>query len=164
MPITSNSVVTGTFSQDQYVLETVLINDGVGVGGTITVSPDKPTYLYGESVIVTAAPNTGWQFAGWEGDLSGTDLSEDIVMTQDTQAVARFVQDQYPLTTDVVSNPVPGGTPPGGVIIRTPDKPTYGYGEGLSLTAEPFGGWEFVGWTGALSRHTGHAIVDHLPG
>lgn len=151
LPITSNSVITGTFSQDQYVVEPVVINEGVGVGGTITVDPDKPGFLYGESVTVTATPNTGWQFGGWEGDLSGTDLSQTFTMTQDIQAAARFIQDQYLLTTNVVSNPVPGGTPPGGVIVRTPDKTTYGYGESLLLRAEPFGGWEFVGWAGALS-------------
>ncbi|MDO4269475.1 MAG: hypothetical protein Q4C72_01005 [Eubacteriales bacterium] len=36
-------------------------------GGRIQITPDKPSYGYGETVTLTAAPDEGYGFAGWTG-------------------------------------------------------------------------------------------------
>lgn len=38
--------------------------------GTVTATPDKSAYSYGEMVSLTANPASGWHFAQWSGDLS----------------------------------------------------------------------------------------------
>ncbi len=151
LTITKNSVVTGNFTKDAYTLTVTVLNEGVGVGGTVTKTPDQPTYEYGDQVTLEAVANPGWDFAGWEGDITDTNDAVTIDMTDNTEVIARFQQQQQQLTTNVVSNPAPGGTGPGGAILRDPNKPTYGYGETVTLTASAFGGWIFDGWSGALS-------------
>ncbi|MEZ4515548.1 MAG: hypothetical protein R3C44_01485 [Chloroflexota bacterium] len=151
LTITKNSVITGTFSKDAYTLTVTLLNDGVGIGGSVETTPVKPTYEYGDEVTLEATAAEGWDFIGWEGDVDSTDETITIEMTANTEAIAHFRQQQQVLTTNIVSNPAPGGTGSGGVILKDPDKATYGYGESVELKAAPYGGWVFDGWSGALS-------------
>jgi hypothetical protein len=41
--------------------------------GTVTKSPDKAAYACGEEITLTATPAPDWRFAGWRGDVSGSD-------------------------------------------------------------------------------------------
>ncbi|EDY82715.1 hypothetical protein VDG1235_2338 [Verrucomicrobiia bacterium DG1235] len=40
--------------------------------GTLKLFPDKPTYIPGESVELTAEPDAGWEFLRFEGDINST--------------------------------------------------------------------------------------------
>lgn len=153
VPVTGNMDITATFDQDEYTVETLVINEGVGAGGAITVEPDKESYLYGEPVTVTVTTEVGWTFAGWEGEgVSGTDPMLNLTMTGDVVAIARLVQDQYDLAVEIISEGEGGA--PGGTVTKTPDQTTYGYGQTVQLTAAPAPGWAFTGWGGALEGVT----------
>lgn len=153
VPVTGNMDITATFDQDEYTVETLVINEGVGAGGAITVEPDKDAYLYGEPVKVTVTTEVGWTFAGWEGEgVSGTDPVLNLTMTGDVVAIARLVQDQYDLAVEIISEGESGAT--GGTVTKTPDQTTYGYGQTVQLTAAPAPGWAFTGWGGALEGAT----------
>ena len=58
--------------------------------GTVTKSPDKPTYLNGETVTLTAVPANGWSFLGWTGDLNSTNPTEQIAVTGNHIITATF--------------------------------------------------------------------------
>ena len=152
VPVTGNLDVVATFEQDAYTLETLIIAEGVGSGGTITVDPVQDTYLYGEPVTITVTPEVGWTFAGWaDGStgVSGNDLVTTLSMSQDVLAIARLVQNQYVLDVNLVHDGEPGAI--GGAVIKNPDFPTFGHGQVVSVTAEALQGWLFGGWAGDLS-------------
>ncbi len=161
VPVTGNMNITATFDQDEYTVETLILTEGVGAGGTITVDPVQPTYLYGEEVTITVTPEPGWTFTGWEGEgVSGTDPELHLSMSQNVVAIARLVQNQYDLVVDIVSNGEPGQV--GGVVTKDPDQTAYGHGQVVTLQASPANGWVFDGWGGDLTGTDPTATVEML--
>lgn len=63
----------------------------VGSGG-VGLSPDKDTYACGEQVTMTATPNTGWVFANWSGDVTGSGTQRQVVVNSVLDITATFVQ------------------------------------------------------------------------
>jgi uncharacterized repeat protein (TIGR02543 family) len=62
-------------------------------GGSITRVPGKTKYDSGETVTLTAVPNTGWAFAGWAGDVAAGDVKNPIItvtMTAEKSVTAKF--------------------------------------------------------------------------
>jgi len=59
--------------------------------GSVEIDPDQEYYNSGDSVTLTATPETGWRFSRWEGDFSGSDNPIQITMDQDKSATAVFV-------------------------------------------------------------------------
>jgi uncharacterized repeat protein (TIGR02543 family) len=60
-------------------------------GGSIDRSPDAASYLPGTVVTLTASPTTGYTFAGWSGDLTGTTNPSIITMNANKTVTATFV-------------------------------------------------------------------------
>ncbi len=61
--------IGANFTQNQYTLAVILNPSG---SGSVTRSPNKSTYVYGDVVTLTAAPSSGYTFNNWSGDLSAT--------------------------------------------------------------------------------------------
>ncbi|MCH7557203.1 MAG: hypothetical protein IIB56_07070 [Planctomycetes bacterium] len=59
-------------------------------GGSVTKSPDKAAYTLGEKVILKAAADDGYEFAGWSGGLSGTENPVTIIMHANRTVTANF--------------------------------------------------------------------------
>jgi uncharacterized repeat protein (TIGR02543 family) len=137
LTITGDANVTATFTQDEYALTV-----NTSGSGSVTKDPDQTTYHFGDTVELTATPATGWSFAGWGGDLSGSDNPGSLTITGDTSITATFTQDEYTLSIDTVG---------GGSVTRDPDQTTYHYGDVVQLTAEPNTHWSFSEWSGDLS-------------
>lgn len=151
LTLTGQHTVTANFGSDFYALN-VNVVPADGSGGTVSKSPDKVSYQYGEEVDLTAVPKPGWTFDGWSGALSGSNLNESVTMTTDRTVTATFTQDQYTLTTPVTGS---------GSVMRQPDKPTYAYDEIVVLTAVPDPGWSFGGWDGG---QTGNPVPVKIQG
>ena len=62
------------------------------VSGRVTMSPDKATYSYGETVILTASPIYPYRFAYWQvdGEMAGSSSSLNLMVTKNLQVIARF--------------------------------------------------------------------------
>jgi len=58
--------------------------------GTITKSPSKTTYAYGETVTLTAKADPGYLFTGWSGDVSGMVNPVSLTLTTDMSVGANF--------------------------------------------------------------------------
>ena len=132
----SSKSVTATFEADAYTLGVSTIGNG-----TVAKSPDQPTYAYGDSVSLTASADPGWHFTGWSGDLGGSVNPESILMNSSKSVTATFEADAYTLGVSTVGN---------GTVAKSPDQPTYAYGDSVSLTANADPGWHFTGWSGDL--------------
>jgi uncharacterized repeat protein (TIGR02543 family) len=136
--MTSNKVVTATFTQDQYTLSITLNGNG-----QVSKNPDQTTYSYGAIVTLTATADLGWAFSGWSGDLGGSTNPATITMTGNKAVTATFSQLEYTLT--VTADPSEGGS-----VTVSPAGP-YHYGDIVQLTAVPTTDWFFAGWSGDLS-------------
>jgi len=104
-----HKAVTGTF----YVLLNSIVSP-VG-SGTITAEPAGPAYPLNSVVTLTAVESTGWTFASWSGDVSGS--SSVVTLTMDSPKTVTAAFDAV-LTLDVF----PDGS---GTITADPVGPSY---------------------------------------
>jgi len=108
------------------------------LGGTVSAAPTGPTYASGTPVSISAAPNSGYRFVGWEidGVAAGAASPLSLTVTADHRIVARFVR-AYTITVEIRG---------GGTVTIAPNKPTYDAGEVVNLTATPSAESRFSGW------------------
>lgn len=135
--------VTAVFEEDD--AEGYALNLSVEGEGSVEVDPDRERYDPDEEVTLTATPDEGWVFAGWEGDLNGDENPVDITMDSNKQITAVFEQDEpedFSLSISVDGE---------GAVDADPDRERYDPGEEVTLTASPSNGWVFSRWQGDLS-------------
>lgn len=76
---------------------TLITTSSPSIGGTVSGAGD---YNAGTTVGVIAIPASGYAFAGWTGDLSGTTNPATILMDSDKSITAIFVVATYHLTAE----------------------------------------------------------------
>jgi uncharacterized repeat protein (TIGR02543 family) len=118
--------------------------------GNVTLTPNKPTYGYGEVITVTATAEPGWVFSRWSSGLAGTENPRQLIVRNNRNIRATFEPSAYTLNLETVGN---------GAIERTPVRASYDQGEQVVLTAQPAEGWFFTGWSGDLTGNTNPATV-----
>lgn len=118
---------------------------------TLTTFPEEGGTTHGEGiynfqqwVVASAFPNQGYSFQHWE------DIDGELVSTHDTygfsmpgehlELTAVFTPLSYSLTVQIV----PEGA---GEVIKDPQQESYPPGTEITLSAEPFEGYEFVSFT-----------------
>jgi uncharacterized repeat protein (TIGR02543 family) len=117
------------------------------------LDPAGGTYCEGTVVTLTAVPDSGWQFDGWSGDLSGTQNPATITMGSNKNVTATFSElppNYYSLTVNTVGQ---------GSVILDPSGGTYLEGTVVTLTAAPDSGWKFDNWSGDLSGSTNPTTI-----
>jgi uncharacterized repeat protein (TIGR02543 family) len=132
-----DKTVTATFIEKKYKLTINIFGSG-----SVTKDPNQLEYNSGASVNMTAEPADGWTFAGWSGSISGTALSQAIIMDSDKIVTANFTQAKYTLTVNIDGS---------GNIRKDPDQLEYNSGASVNMTAEPADGWTFAGWSGSIN-------------
>ncbi len=95
-------------------------------------------YDYGETVIITASPDTGYHFINWaeDGNEITTDTSYTFIVTENRNINAHFGIDTFDISANI--NPDNGGSVNGSGI--------YEYGDTAKLIASPATGYHFVSW------------------
>ncbi len=135
-----NYAITANFAINTYTLTYT-----AGTGGTITAPATSPTtHNSGAVVTITAAPNTGYHFVNWTGDV-GTVVdvnaaSTTLTMNGNYAITANFAINTYTLTA---------GNDGHGTVTLSPAGGTYDYGTTVTLTPVPSSGYQFSSWTGA---------------
>jgi hypothetical protein len=61
-------------------------------GGSVSKTPDQPSYSYGTMVTLNASASVGWSFAGWSGNASGFGNPIVVALTANETVIATFVQ------------------------------------------------------------------------
>jgi uncharacterized repeat protein (TIGR02543 family) len=131
-----DTLVTATFTQDQYTL--TITTSG---SGSVTKNPNQATYTYGTNVTLTANANMGWTFASWSGDASGTTNPTTVNMTGNKAVTASFTQNVYTLTINIIGS---------GTVSKN-NTGILHYGDVVQLTANPSTGWSFDHWSDNLT-------------
>ncbi|HSH20414.1 MAG TPA: malectin domain-containing carbohydrate-binding protein, partial [Draconibacterium sp.] len=110
--------------------------------GSIVLIPAGGNYEEGTVVTLTAVPNTGFTFNGWQGDLSGTENPKTVTMDTAKTVVAKF---SNPNALKLTVNSINGS------IQATPDQDSYFKGASVILVATPKEGYQFTEWEGDLT-------------
>lgn len=71
--------------------------------GSLSKSPDQPSYASGKTVTLTAAPAAGYQFTGWSGSASGSANPLSVTMNSNKTITATFslIQQQASLVSEI---------------------------------------------------------------
>ncbi len=128
------------------VTYTISVSADPGTAGTASIGTETSTTVTaGEQVTLTAAPNSGYNFAGWYKDETKVSdaTSYTFVPTESANYVARFeVAAPVTYTISVSADPGTAGT----ASIGTETSTTVTAGEQVTLTAVPNSGYNFAGW------------------
>lgn len=76
------------------------VNVTTGSNGTVIKDPNQVDYGFGEDVTITAVPNNGYSFAGWGGDVTGTNNPITISVEKNYNITATFEEVSAPITDD----------------------------------------------------------------
>ncbi|MCP4537854.1 MAG: DUF11 domain-containing protein [Chloroflexi bacterium] len=144
--LNSDQHIIANFTLNKYTLETHV----VGLGN-LAMSTLQDEYFHGDVVTMSVTPAIGWVFAGWSGDLSGTNATESLTMTANTAFTATFEAIPYTVNTSVI-----GGN---GAISRAPDQASYIYDDIVMLTANPDPGYELSTWGGDVSGNDDQSAI-----
>ncbi len=151
LTLTGDSTITANFIFAQVCSLVVSV---VG-GGTVSKEPDQP-YICGQEVELTAIPNNDWTFTAWTGDVNSTSNPETLTLDTDKVVSANFAEGAYVINTTQTGS---------GIVTVEPDQTTYAYGQNVTISAIPDGGWRFLSWGGDLSGTQSPfalTVTDHL--
>ncbi len=92
--MTSNKNITANYTA---IIGTLTLNI-TAVNGTVTKNPNLAGYLAGASVLLTATPNSGYEFTSWSGDATGSVNPTTIIMNSNKNVIANFTLTVVPGT------------------------------------------------------------------
>jgi uncharacterized repeat protein (TIGR02543 family) len=108
----------------------------VTVGGSNGTESGGGTYNFGETVTLSATPNTGYTFSGWTVNSGGVTISNNsfTMPAGNVSITANYTAIDYTVTVGGSNGTESGGG-------------TYNFGETVTLSATPNTGYTFSGWT-----------------
>jgi uncharacterized repeat protein (TIGR02543 family) len=155
--MSGNENVSVGFGNDTYALLLSGVGSGgVKVNGVYHALPDSITAAHGSTVTLEAAPDTGWHFTGWSGDLTGSTDPTFIVIDSDKSVTVGFALNQYAVNLSGIGN---GSVKVDGTDHSLPWLGTYNYGDIVVLQAVPAADSHFTSWSGDLSSFTNPTVV-----
>jgi gliding motility-associated-like protein/uncharacterized repeat protein (TIGR02543 family) len=135
----SDKSVTANFQVTKYTLVTTA---SPATGGSVS---GAGSYAAGSTATLTATPAAGYTFTGWSGDATGNATTVTVTMNSNKNVTANFQAQpgttRYTLTT--AAAPSDGGSISGAG--------TYDAESVATLTATPFAGYTFTGWSGDVT-------------
>jgi hypothetical protein len=120
---------------------TLTVNSGVGG----SVSSPGGSYTQGQSVSITATPNSEYVFDNWSNGSTDNPLS--ITVNSDQTVTANFIKKKYLLTINIQGE----GTVTEEIISAGKTTKEYNSGSIIRLTAVPSSEWTFVDWSGSVT-------------
>ncbi|MCE5252339.1 InlB B-repeat-containing protein [bacterium] len=146
--VSSNISVTANFSN------TYTVSFSSGGNGKIEGSTSQEVISGQSCTMVTAVPDTGYQFLGWTGDFEGTGNPLLIAnVSKDMSITALFGLPSFTVTFSAGSN--------GSLTGNTTQ--TVGKGESCTeVTALPADGYEFTGWSGDYTGKDNPLVLSNV--
>ena len=111
------------------------------------VARAKESRKIGDTITLEAIPNGGYAFEMWNDSV--TTNPRDILVTQDSTFTAMFVEKHYTITVES-DHPGWGNVTGGGV---------FNYGDTIQISATPYLGFAFAGWTDGVYTNPRTVIV-----
>ena len=137
--MTQNIALHAIFVEEQKEQFTLTLT--AGEGGTVTKTPDQPSYEDGTSVVIAAIANDGYEFVTWSD--GNTSAQRTIIMDRNYSFTAIFQSTSVPadyytliLTCDE-----------GGTVRKSPDQEYYEVNTVVTIFAQVNEGYDFVQWS-----------------
>lgn len=111
------------------------------VNCNVSVSPNKPFFLTGDTVQIAAYPSSHYHFVNWSGDVNSDSVYIKVIMNSTKYITATCAIDSCTLTISSIN----------GNVTINPDKQKYAAGDTVTLTAVPIGDYSFLNWSGAVT-------------
>jgi hypothetical protein len=110
-------------------------------GGSISLATGEYRQGRGDEVTLTATPDEGKTFAGWEldGSIVSTETEYTVTLNDDSSIIALF-------ETAIVNVVLTTSSTDGGTVSPSPGDHTYVKGQQATLTATPSEDYDFAGW------------------
>lgn len=132
-PITA--VVTNNMAVVAHFVPVWSLSLPTSQGGVVLVEPNFKQYLDKTTVFLTAIARDGFGFAGWNGDLTGTNNPASLVMNGNKAVTADFVSTALTIVAEGL-----------GSVSKSPDKPFYALGDAVVLLATAARWHQFNRW------------------
>lgn len=108
VPIERETNVTVTFQRKEYPLNITIEGEGT-VEERIISQPKSTDYPYETVVELTPTPSNGWSFVGWEGDLSGSEVPNQITIDGKKSVTVKFAPTNIFLSDNGITIMCPDG-------------------------------------------------------
>ena len=110
--------------------------------GDVTIFPQANAYHTGETVTLTAVPQTDQSFLGWSGHAGGTNTPLAVMMDGNKVITANFTGGSFVNSFSLVINQAANGS-----VIRQPDQNSYLSNSLVTLSATANPGFLFDSWS-----------------
>ena len=130
--LNASKTLVANFALKTYTLNVAAVN------GTTVKNPNLVTYNSGAIVQVTATPNSGYTFASWSGDATGSANPLTVNMNSNKNITANFIINTFQLNVTAIN----------GTVAKIPNQVSYNSGATVQLTATPNVGYTFTSWSG----------------
>jgi hypothetical protein len=96
-------------------------------GGSVILNPDGGVYEQTTQVMLTASAESGWEFSGWDGDITGSQNPVSVTMNADMHVTPIFTELEQVVTYTITSSSGPNGsiTPVGTTSITQGANQSY---------------------------------------
>mgnify|MGYP000029406547 CR=1 FL=1 len=122
--------------------------------GTITCTPSKNVYEFGEQVALQATAETGFHFDHWASGATGSENPLEVILDGNTEVTAVFEPNMYTIT---ISDPTNGQIQIDG--IDASGTLSIAYGTEISLHAVGDTGYSLSSWTDDISGSENPKVV-----
>ncbi len=144
--VDQNMQLQAIFEHDTQLLDISVVGDGqVHYNGNLYSQPVD--ILTGETVLLEVIPDNIWYFAGWQGDITGTDTAVEILADRDWNISALFEEHESRILDITISG--------AGTVLVNGDSYSAPLpvikDDTVVLQAQPESFWYFQGWGGELS-------------
>lgn len=103
-------------------------------GGSVILNPDGGVYEQATQVMLTASAESGWEFSGWNGDITGTQNPVTVTMDADMYVTPIFTELVQVVTYTITTNAGTNGT-------ISPTSATVNAGDSQTFTITPDTGY-----------------------
>ena len=141
--LNASKTLVANFALKTYTLNVAAVN------GTTVKNPNLVTYNSGAIVQVTATPNSGYTFASWSGDATGSANPLTVTMNSTKNITANFTINTFLLNVTAIN----------GTVAKIPNQVSYNSGATVQLTATPNVGYTFTSWSGDATGTTNPLTV-----
>ncbi|MEX1261883.1 MAG: InlB B-repeat-containing protein, partial [Balneolaceae bacterium] len=142
--ITEATEVTAIFERDFFDLTTQTDGNGSVTETLQSGNESSGEYEYESVVELSAAPDEGWSFIEWEGDLDESTNPQTITIDSDKNITAVFREDEVEIELFTLTINTGGN----GSGATSPESGEYDEGTEIQLTATPNEGSSFSHWEG----------------
>lgn len=148
--------ITALFEKVEYPITVEIEGEGSVIQEIISARSQTTDYPHATILRLTAVPEFGWRFTGWEGDSDSVDENLDVEVEGPAHYIARFERIDFNVTIQIEGE----GDVKQEFVLPKVLESEYPFETVLMLTAEPARGWYFSGWSGDLTSDESMLTIE----